>query len=141
MPIMSISKFALVLLTGTVALTLLTGCPQQTCNQYACSDPVTAGAKVTSDQLDSLNEADIQVLATVAKQAAAAAGQDTSQIPDITAAQAHGLVVFLEDNNIKTAADIEALFNRLQTNPSSVTVSQETIDAIESLNLGSIQGT
>lgn len=99
--------------------------PNRTSNQGGGSI-LTAAAKLAGGQLSSLTPDEIQVATDFA------IDNFGLEVPSLEDEQAEAVVTFLNDNNLNSVEDIQALAD----NPGDVVVSDDVKDAIESLLRG-----
>lgn len=123
-------KLAVVCVVGSVGLMLLSGCVTAgsgRTNNQGGSNAIQAGAKLSQDRLDTFNPDDVQVLADLYSQTTG------TELPEVTDEQAAAVVTFIQDNNVVTMADLEALIAAYEADPTSVVISAEVRAVLESL--------
>jgi hypothetical protein len=132
---MDARKRVWLVVVASVALVALTGCPTlggRTNNQGGGS-LISAGLKISQDNLDALTADEIQIAADFL------INQQNLPIPPLSDDQAAAVVQFMADNNIQTKADFEALKDKsldeivISDQVLAVLESQEVLDIVESL--------
>jgi hypothetical protein len=116
------------LLLGAFSLTLLTGCPSadpRLRNQGGGS-LVSAGLKIAQNRIHQLTPDELQILAD----AVVARTPDLDVV--VTDEQAADAVAFIQENNLKSVSDVEALIAQAQQDPDSIEIPDSILLLIQS---------
>jgi len=127
---MSGRKLHLFGIATVLILVTLTGCfsmPWTRTGNQGGGSLVTAVAKLTSGKLGVLTPDEIQILTDAVRRLA------DVDVPPVTDEQAAAVVKFLDDNNVETVEDLEALIKQAEEDPSSIVISDEVREVIEQI--------